>query len=307
MIGDVTFREASQGATSITHKHILSIINSKIAARGEQCPIRILDVGCGNCELLAYLETFLPRFNPGLTVELHGLDVSDSKIQFSDAFDKAMRMLSARFGHVHWESRITIISSSDPWPYSDERFDMVISNQVLEHVGDHDFFFAQNRRVLKTGGFAVHLFPVKNYIFEGHLHLPFVHRLKQWNALYHAIRMLSILRLGKWKHVAEKCSLHDYASSYADFLTFYCHYLSIGDLVRLGKKHGFRTNFSYTANFYFEKLKEVFRIKHRFRYPARDTHVLSVHFFKYIQCITLFLDKMDAYENYIAKYRDRHP
>jgi SAM-dependent methyltransferase len=294
--------DAISEAKSITHKHILSIINTKLKGRNRKVPIRILDAGCGDCELIAYLQNFVPKFNKGLTVEVYGFDVFDSKVQFSDFYQKANVMLSERFGHINWESRIKLISSNDPWPFEDEYFDIVVSNQVLEHIDDHDFFLSQNWRILKNQSFSIHLFPVKNYIVEGHIHLPFVHRLRRWSLLRGYIKILSALRMGKWKYISKNCTLDEFATSYADFLTYYCNYLSIGDLIKLGKSAKFRTDFKYTGNFYYEKIKEVFKRKHRFLYYTDNSHILSIHFFKYIQCITLFLEKSNSYDNYIAKY-----
>lgn len=265
-------------------------------------PIRILDVGCGNCELISYLEAYVPMFNKDPGIEVYGFDVTDSKVQFSDYFDKAFQMLTSRHNHINWETRLRIIKSIDAWPFDDEFFDIVVSNQVVEHVHDHGHFFSQNWRVLKENGFSIHLFPVKNYILEGHLNLPYVHRIKQWRFLYRYIRFLSALQIGKWKHLKNRCSLEDYAESYADFLTHSCNYLSIGDLLSYGKKCGFRTGFNYTGNFYYEKLKELFRMKHKFKYPKENTYMFLIHIFKYIQCVTLFLEKQDSYINYIAKY-----
>ena len=48
--------------------------------------------------------------------------------------------------------RVRIIADTDPWPYEDGSIDVVISNQVLEHVRDHDFFFENHARVLREGG-----------------------------------------------------------------------------------------------------------------------------------------------------------
>lgn len=293
---------AARDAKSITHKHILSIINTRLNATSKDVPIRILDVGCGNCELISYLEAYVPIFNKDLDVEVYGFDVTDSKVQFNDYFDKAFQMLTNQHSHIKWETRLKIIKSEDTWPFDDDFFDIVLSNQVIEHVHDHDYFFSQNWRVLKENGFSIHLFPVKNYILEGHLKLPFVHRIQQWRFLYLYIRFLSALRIGKWKRLKNRCSIDDYSESYADFLTHSCHYLSIGELLNYGKKCGFRTGFNYTGNFYYEKLKELFRITHKFNYPKENAHIFSVHFFKYIQCVTFFLEKHDSYINYIAKY-----
>jgi hypothetical protein len=61
-------------------------------------------------------------------------------------------------------------------------------------------------------------------------------------------------------------------------------------------------NRSPASRWAIKKLREMLKIKHRFFYPRENFHALSIHLFKYIQCITLFLEKMDAYDNYIAKY-----
>jgi len=294
--------DANRTARSITHKHILSIINTILKELPKHKTYRILDAGCGDCELISYLETFVPKFHSELDVEIHGFDVFDSKVQFNDFNDKAFRMLSNRHRHINWRSRLSTISRIDPWPFDDESFDIIVSNQVVEHINDHDFFFSQNWRVLKDNGFSVHLFPVKNYIIEGHLHLAFVHRISQWSLLYQYIKTLSILRFGKWKAIKNHCNLDDFSKSYADFLTYYCNYTTISDLLSLGKKYGFRTGFKFTGNFYAEKLKDIFRIKHQFFYKKKNPHFFSIHFYKYIQCITLFLEKNDAYINYIAKH-----
>lgn len=41
------------------------------------------------------------------------------------------------------------------FPFPDSSFDVVIANQLLEHLNDADVFFAEVHRVLKSGGYAV--------------------------------------------------------------------------------------------------------------------------------------------------------
>lgn len=41
------------------------------------------------------------------------------------------------------------------WPFADQTFDVVISNQVIEHMHDLDNFIFETKRVLKPGGYAV--------------------------------------------------------------------------------------------------------------------------------------------------------
>jgi SAM-dependent methyltransferase len=39
-----------------------------------------------------------------------------------------------------------------PMPFSDNSFDIVIAVEVMEHVHDHEMFFSETKRVLKSGG-----------------------------------------------------------------------------------------------------------------------------------------------------------
>jgi 2-polyprenyl-3-methyl-5-hydroxy-6-metoxy-1,4-benzoquinol methylase len=41
------------------------------------------------------------------------------------------------------------------WPCEDGEFDVVLSNQVLEHIPNTDHFFQELHRILKPGGYAV--------------------------------------------------------------------------------------------------------------------------------------------------------
>ncbi|EKD94498.1 MAG: type 11 methyltransferase [uncultured bacterium] len=41
------------------------------------------------------------------------------------------------------------------WPIENSTFDVVISNQVIEHISDIDLFIGEIKRILKPGGYAV--------------------------------------------------------------------------------------------------------------------------------------------------------
>ena len=60
--------------------------------------------------------------------------------------------------------------------YPDRHFDLVISNQVLEHVSDPEAVIADIFRMTKPSGLFIAAFPVTETWYEGHLGLYFAHR-----------------------------------------------------------------------------------------------------------------------------------
>lgn len=71
--------------------------------------------------------------------------------------------------HLLNESHCEITEASYPevdmqcLPYSDETFDWVISDQVLEHIKDPNSGIAESWRVLRKGGIAIHTTCFVNY------------------------------------------------------------------------------------------------------------------------------------------------
>jgi SAM-dependent methyltransferase len=58
-----------------------------------------------------------------------------------------------------------------PQPYENDHFDVVVSNQVFEHISGAELrqVLEKTSRVLKPGGFLLALFPRADVWFEGHL------------------------------------------------------------------------------------------------------------------------------------------
>ena len=106
--------------------------------------------------------------------ELHGIDVVDERVV------KEGYLLSRVKGEV--------------LPFKDNMFDVVISNQVLEHVGDKKKHVDEIRRVLKKGGICYLATPNKFWIIEPHFKLPFL----SWFPRSIAKRYLKLLKGKNW-------------------------------------------------------------------------------------------------------------
>lgn len=114
--------------------------------------MRILDVGCGDGSLIGYLTGNLEVLNPSITFEIYGFDVYDHGVQQDDFLTRTIDDLSLQFPAVPWKTRIASISVRERWPFPDEFFDVIISNQVVEHVDDHDMFFLRfNEHYVRMG------------------------------------------------------------------------------------------------------------------------------------------------------------
>ncbi len=104
---------------------------------------RILDVGCG---LGAYVEKFR-RY----TTEVYGVDVEPDRV--AKASETLPNIQVAPAEHL---------------PFPDESFDVVFSNEVIEHVQDDRQAVAEAVRVTKDGGYVVIYAPNRLYPFETH-------------------------------------------------------------------------------------------------------------------------------------------
>jgi SAM-dependent methyltransferase len=288
-------------ARSITHEHLLGVVATELTRRRPDGGIRLLDAGCGDGALLAYLARRLPELAPDAPVDLYGFDVRDHGVQEAGFMARTLDAMAAAHPAVDWGARISSIADADPWPYAAGAFDMVVSNQVLEHVRDHDRLFAETRRVLKDGGYAVHLFPLKHYVWEGHLDLPFVHRIGYYDLLRWYISCLSWLGLGKFRtHQRELgATLPTFAERHADYMLHYTNYLTYRQVLALAKRHGLRPSFRYTKEFYTLKLRTLLgrRAKTAYRRQWPPAEWLAFLLLRHVSSVTLFLEKRETYRS----------
>jgi SAM-dependent methyltransferase len=102
-------------------------------ARSAPPPVTVLDLGCDAGGRTAWIAQ---RVGARL---VHGLEIEPERAEIA-----AARGIDVSLGNL-----------SETFPYEDETFDLVVSNQVIEHVVDTDNFVRETHRVLKRGGRAV--------------------------------------------------------------------------------------------------------------------------------------------------------
>jgi SAM-dependent methyltransferase len=122
----------------------------------EQAPIegkRVLEAGCGNG---VYAQRFIERFHAQV-----------------EAFDiEAERVAEAQAKVPH-----AIVARGEALPYPDHYFDVVFSNEVIEHVQNDREFAAEMVRVTRPGGRIAIFCPNRWYPVEQHGHY--------WRGKYH--------------------------------------------------------------------------------------------------------------------------
>jgi SAM-dependent methyltransferase len=91
----------------------------------------VLDIGCGNGEVLELLRSMSAQPFNG-----HGLDLGASVVE------KLRRKGLTGCRH----------DAGEPLPYADGSFDTVVCSEVIEHIVDVDRLVCEARRVLRPGG-----------------------------------------------------------------------------------------------------------------------------------------------------------
>ena len=295
---------------SINHLHLLSIINTETQNVPEGSTLRVLDAGCGRGELIAYLHNCLTILRPELRLEICGFDVSWGSQEMNAWKEQTVANLEQLAPGPDWSQRIRLISPSSAWPYPDAFFQVIVSNQVLEHVADHDAFLTEASRTLVPGGCAAHLFPLKNYIYEGHIFVPFAHRFENHDLAVSFLRLMHRLGFGRLDSEGRPSRLGvANAENQADWFMRFTNYRYKREFLALGRRNGLRVSFRYTQEFYWAKVRSLLKRPPKYIYSGRRSAIsdwLSLTFLKYASSITLFLAKPEAPKDVELLFADTH-
>jgi SAM-dependent methyltransferase len=148
---------------------------------------RVLDYGCGAGQMV----------QSGLEA---GLEMAGADVYYGGSGTRAEAERLGLLGTAIREIR------GGRLEFADETFDLVVNNQVLEHVEDLDAVLREIHRVLKPGGTVLSIFPARDVFREGHIGIPFAH----WFPRGSRLRLLYTwglrsLGLGTWKQEAPTC------------------------------------------------------------------------------------------------------
>lgn len=135
-------------------------------------PIRMLEVGTGSGGIAHYFGT-----HPTLRCDVEAVDVHDNRLV----------TVGYRYQQVHGVRL----------PFTDESFDVVLTNHVIEHVGGDSAqraHLAEVHRVLRSDGVGYLAVPNRWMLVEPHYHLIFLSWLPHsWRSSY-----LRLMRKGKF-------------------------------------------------------------------------------------------------------------
>lgn len=130
---------------------------------GRSGRLRLLEVGTGSGGIAHYFGT-----HPSLRCEVDAVDVCDNRL-LSDGY------------------RFRLVEGTD-LPFADGQFDVVLTNHVIEHVGDENAqrrHLAEVRRVMRAGAVGYLAVPNRWMLVEPHYRLAFLSWLpRTWRSPY---------------------------------------------------------------------------------------------------------------------------
>lgn len=206
---------------------------------------RVLDYGCGAGRLVA-------------AGRAEGLDMAGADVYYGGSTTRDEAIARGLLGSVIREMHDGVLD------FPDASFDLVVNNQVMEHVDDLRATLAEIHRVLKPGGAVLSVFPSRDVFREGHIGIPFSHRFTPGSRVrFYYTWLLRSLGLGTWKEQAPTC--RQWANDKLAWIDNYTRYRT-------------RREIFDTFGLYFtSELREtdyiVYRLKQR---PGRDAIAAAV-------------------------------
>ena len=143
------------------------------------------------------------------------------------------------------EKRLICIDADYRTPFTDGFFNVIISDQVFEHVHDLEALAAELARIASISSVGLHNFPAKWRVTEPHLFIPFVHWLpKNWIRYWYL--RLQLNRIPVWKGL-EKGSTPERVQVYFDYSVQKTYYRPLRMVIQTLRKYGFKVRIHATG------------------------------------------------------------
>ena len=120
---------------------------------------RAMDYGCGDGALV-------------FTAREEGIDAYGAETYYDGARPEDLALVK-RFDPQTQSVRQIV---EGRLPFEDGFLDLIVANQVFEHIHDLAFTARELHRVMRPGARLISLFPTRQVIREGHLAVPLIHR-----------------------------------------------------------------------------------------------------------------------------------
>jgi len=185
--------------------------------RGHSCRgTRSLDYGCGAAPIVRAARE-------------EGLDVFGAEVFYKGGDTKTE---VAKLGYMD-----TIVREikNDRIDFPDAYFDVVVNNQVLEHIEHLDVALREIHRVLRCGGKVLSLFPSREVWSEGHCGVPFSHRFKKGSRLrFYYVLLWRVLGKGYYKGDKTRT---EWSRDFCEWLDAFTFYRSKNEIMQTFKRH----------------------------------------------------------------------
>ncbi len=152
----------------------------------------ILDFGCGKGGIVYHLrKQGFKAFGVDIVKDYENVQKRCEEEGLVEADEDAFRLIDM---------------SNYKIPFDDNTFDVIISDQVFEHVQNYPEALAEIKRVLKPGGSSLHIIPSRYRLIEGHLFIPLggIFQGHRYLALCALLGIRNSFQQGQsWKEVAD--------------------------------------------------------------------------------------------------------
>ena len=214
---------------NLSNEKFLKIIKN-LCKKNNKKDIKILDWGCGRGDLVKFLN------DQGY--DCYGLEIETNS--------KIINQLNLDSNNDIY-NKLSFIKDNNITKFNSNYFDIVITNQVIEHMSNKISFIEELKRILKTGGFSYNILPAKYRLIEVHLRMPFVHWFPKNIFRRYLIVFFNFFKFNHWAECKSLTFIQQvqYYYEYSIKKTFYSNASTLFNDFR---KRGFNINDCYLKN-----------------------------------------------------------